>query len=71
MDTPLKLWRATVKRPADEVAVEAGVTPAMWSRWENGRRKIPAERVIDIERVTGISRHELRPDIFGPSEAAA
>ena len=29
--------------------------------WE----KIPAERVIDVERLTGISRHELRPDVFG------
>ena len=28
-------------------------------------RKIPIDRVADIERITGISRHELRPDIFG------
>lgn len=27
--------------------------------------RVPAERVLDIERITGISRHELRPDIFG------
>lgn len=27
--------------------------------------KIPAERVADIERLTGIPRAELRPDIFG------
>ncbi|MFT3987214.1 MAG: Cro/CI family transcriptional regulator [Aestuariivirga sp.] len=31
------------------------------SQWE----KIPASRVLDVERITGISRHELRPDIFG------
>jgi len=36
----------------------------------------PAERVLDIERITGISRYELRPDVFGlapdahPDEAA-
>ncbi|WFU26306.1 Cro/CI family transcriptional regulator [Bradyrhizobium sp. CB1717] len=30
-----------------------------WSR-------IPAERVIPIERISGISREELRPDLFGP-----
>ena len=27
----------------------------------------PAERVLDIERVTGISRYQLRPDVFGPA----
>lgn len=27
-------------------------------------RGIPAERVLEIERATGISRHELRPDIY-------
>nr|WP_295810318.1 Cro/CI family transcriptional regulator [uncultured Nitratireductor sp.] len=30
-------------------------------------KRVPAERVLDIERITGISRHELRPDIFGPA----
>lgn len=28
--------------------------------------KIPAERVLAIEKATGISRHELRPDIYPP-----
>jgi DNA-binding transcriptional regulator YdaS (Cro superfamily) len=28
--------------------------------------RIPAEKVLEIERLTGISRHELRPDVFGP-----
>ena len=74
MSTPIKTWRQRVNRSADEVAKEAGVTLAMWSRWETGSRQLPASRVLDIERITGISRHELRPDVFGPapkSEAAA
>ena len=29
----------------------------------------PAERVLEIERVTGVSRYELRPDVFGPAPA--
>lgn len=29
--------------------------------------RVPAERVLAVERVTGISRHELRPDIY-PNE---
>lgn len=36
-------------------------------RWENGDVRIPPERFADLERVTGISRKKLRPDIFGPA----
>jgi DNA-binding transcriptional regulator YdaS (Cro superfamily) len=38
------------------------LTPQAVSQW----KKIPADRVLDMERLSGISRHELRPDIFGP-----
>jgi len=48
-----------------------GVTAQAISQWD----RAPASRVLEIERLTGVSRHELRPDIFGPapskSEAAA
>jgi DNA-binding transcriptional regulator YdaS (Cro superfamily) len=27
-------------------------------------KKIPADRIIDIEDATGVSRHLLRPDLF-------
>lgn len=27
--------------------------------------RVPAERVLAFEAATGMSRHELRPDIFG------
>lgn len=69
MSTPIKLWRQQVNRTAEDVAAEAGVTLAMWSRWETGARQVPAERVLEIERITGISRHDLRPDVFGPAPA--
>ena len=32
------------------------------TKWSNGR--IPAERVLEVERLTGISRADLRPDIY-------
>lgn len=32
--------------------------------------RVPAERVLKVEEITGISRHQLRPDIFGQPEAA-
>lgn len=34
------------------------------------RGQVPAERVLEIEKLTGVSRHDLRPDVFGSSEAA-
>jgi DNA-binding transcriptional regulator YdaS (Cro superfamily) len=35
------------------------------TRW--ARKVVPAERVVEVERVTGISRKELRPDLYGPA----
>lgn len=29
-------------------------------------KRVPGQRVLAIEELTGISRHALRPDIFGP-----
>lgn len=43
-----------------------GITHSAVSQW----RKVPAERVIDVERATGIPREKLRPDLY-PSERAA
>lgn len=33
------------------------------------RGRVPAERVLDVETVTGVSRHDLRPDLY-PRESA-
>lgn len=41
----------------------------IWN-WLNRDKKVPPENVLDIERATGVSRHDLRPDIY-PAEAAA
>lgn len=66
----LKTWRVSQGITADEAGARVGVGRVQWFRWEKGARKIPAERVLDIERMTGISRHELLPEVFGfePSE---
>jgi DNA-binding transcriptional regulator YdaS (Cro superfamily) len=40
-----------------------GCTPQNVQRWcASGR--VPAERVLSVERATGVSRYELRPDIY-------
>lgn len=46
------------------MAKELGITHSAILQW--GR--IPAERVLEVERITGISRHDLRPDLY-PREA--
>lgn len=55
--------KASVGGPTALARELGGITSQAVSLW----RKVPVERVIDVERVTGISRHDLRPDIFGPA----
>lgn len=53
---------------ASSVASGLGINKSTVSRWED----VPPDRVIAVERITGISRHELRPDlssIFVSNEA--
>ena len=47
------------------IARELQITHGAVSNW----RRVPAERVLDVERISGISRHVLRPDVFGPEPA--
>lgn len=37
-----------------------GVTAQAISQWD----RAPTMRVLEIERLTGVSRHDLRPDIY-------
>lgn len=56
-------------KPAD-LARRLGVNKSSITLW--GQRRVPAERVLEVERITGIPRHELRPDIYpAPAEAGA
>ena len=45
-----------------ELARRLDLTPQTVARWR--RERVPAERVADVERLTGIPREDLRPDIF-------
>ncbi|MDC6407294.1 YdaS family helix-turn-helix protein [Xylella fastidiosa] len=46
-----------------------GVHPALVSQWVTSRRRVAPRHVLTIESATGISRHDLRSDIFGASPA--
>lgn len=51
---------------AAELARRLGVVPMTVSQWKK-RGQVPAERCLDVEAATGVSRHDLRPDVFGPA----
>lgn len=44
------------------ISAECGITHGAVSQWD----VVPAERVLVVERITGIPRHEIRPDIYPP-----
>jgi DNA-binding transcriptional regulator YdaS (Cro superfamily) len=48
------------------LAKKLGLSPQAVNRWK--RSRIPAERVIEIEKITGVARHVLRPDIYPRAE---
>ena len=52
-----------------DIADHMNVDKSTVTRWMQS--KIPAERVLEVERFTGIPRHELRPDIYPPVDAGA
>lgn len=72
MSESLIQYRKNEEMTQETLADALGTTKATVCKWEKGR--IPAERVLDVERVTGIPRYELRPDIYGeapePQDAA-
>lgn len=46
------------------VAEALDVTPQRVSNW-NRRGSIPPTYVLSVEKLSGVSRHKLRPDIYG------
>jgi TorA maturation chaperone TorD len=50
-----------------ELARKIGIAQPSVSNWN----RVPAQRVIAVEAATGISRRELRPDLYDESEFAA
>lgn len=57
-------------RPAAAVAL--GISQQAIQKWVNNGR-VPLDRVVEVEALTGIPRQKLRPDladIFGPAPSA-
>lgn len=61
----LKTYLAEERGRLKKLAKAFEISPAAISQWD----RIPAERVLDVEKFTGIPRHELRPDLY-PEQVA-
>lgn len=68
-DEGLKEAIAAVKRAA-HLASALGITAQAINGWE----RVPHTRVLEVEKITGVPRHRLRPDLYpldAPAEHAA
>lgn len=61
--TGIEVVRASVRSMA-WLANELQITRGAVSQWD----RVPAERVLEVSRITGLSPNILRPDIFGEPE---
>lgn len=48
---------------ASKLAKALGISRQAVEQW----KAVPPERVLAVERITGFSRYEQRPDIYGPA----
>lgn len=51
------------------VARLLGVTPQAVNQWVSGSRPVPPRHALVLEAAIGVSKHLLRPDVFGPPSA--
>ena len=64
--SPFEALREAVAKAGGQAATAriCGVSqPAVW-KWLQSGKRLPAEYVLAVEAVTGVSRHLLRPDIY-------
>jgi len=50
-----------------KLAASLNISKQAVAQWE----EVPPLRVLDVERASGVSRHELRPDLYPVEEARA
>lgn len=69
MDTTLTRFEAlqACARKAGSISAlgrDLGIPQSTMSRIYNSSKQLPAEHVLKAERLYGVSRHDLRPDIY-------
>jgi DNA-binding transcriptional regulator YdaS (Cro superfamily) len=61
MDEPLKRAIEAAGGPVSFAAALGINRQAVW-KW----KRCPAHRIIEVERISGVPREELRPDLYRP-----
>lgn len=62
-----ELMKVFISVPRGKLAGHLGITPQAISQWE----RVPVMHVLRVEQITGVPRHELRPDIYPPPNSPA
>lgn len=65
MKNVIALEKAIKKAGGQSALARAiGVTQSHIWAWLNRNKRVPAAHVLKIEKAFGVSRHDLRPDIY-------
>ncbi|WP_237437618.1 transcriptional regulator [Altericroceibacterium endophyticum] len=57
-------WLVQIAGSQSALARALGISqPTVW-KWLQSSKRLPAEYVLKAERLYGVSRHDLRPDIY-------
>lgn len=69
MENALKTFCRQNRGIQSRIADEIGVWPGTVNKWVN--RKVPAEQVRAISKVTGLAPSIIRPDLFADNDLKA
>lgn len=69
--TPFEAMRYAVDMAGGQRATAriCGISQTAVWKWLQSSKRLPAEYVLRVEAATGVSRHDLRPDIY-PRDAS-
>jgi DNA-binding transcriptional regulator YdaS (Cro superfamily) len=59
--SPFRKWLEDERGRAVRLSEQLGVTPGAVTQWAD--KQVPAERMFQIARLTGIPVQDLRPDV--------
>lgn len=63
----LTAWINGERGRLTRLAAACEITHSAVSQWD----RVPSDRILTVEKVTGIPRGELRPDLYGELEQAS
>lgn len=65
--TPLEALELAIERAGGSqsaLARKVGVSPTAVWKWVQSSKRVPPNHVLAVEAATGVSRHDLNPDMY-------